>query len=456
MSKPFEKKNTKTFFFFFILSFPQLYLLKFIANIKLFVTQSICLVVLSIFQSFYPRIQPLAAGFLFVYYCCLVVQYLCFSIIYSTSHSLTRTSFAFQSTDITTMITIDDVVSALRLSIFNPIVLIPLVFALPSARLFTWYTFIVTAVASIYWLDHYLRRAPFKLDPATDLVIITGAGSKNGIGRYMVEEFCRAGFSVLILALDMQWDAPANVTFLACDVTNREDLALAQMKISNIYSKLQPAVLINNAGVAHNKLLLDLPDQVITNVINVNLLAPFWTIKTFVPGMVKRGKGHIVNISSVLGTMGVSQLSAYCASKHGLIGFHDSLTHELTNPYNYYPDAVSEAPDAPSRPTGIATLLVVPGHISTEMFAGVRCPDRFLSPILNPKDVGRQIAQAVLQGETGRLYFPFYTRVSWIFSALPGIISEAIRLFSRADLLMSGFKGPGITEIEKLRRKPSK
>lgn len=344
------------------------------------------------------------------------------------------------------MVTIDDVVKALRLSIFNPVVLIPLVFSLPSARFFTWYTILVTLITSVFWLDRYLRRAPFKLDPTTDLIIITGAGSKNGIGRYIVEEFSRAGFSVLILALDMQWDAPANTTFLVCDVTSREDLALAQMKIGNIYSKLRPTVLINNAGIAHDKLLLDLPDNDITKVINVNLFAPFWTIKTFVPGMIKRRKGYIVNVSSVLGTIGVSQLTAYCASKHGLIGLHDALTHELTNPYHYYPEVVSEDPDAPSRPTGIATLLVTPGHVNTSMFSGIRCSNNFLSPILNSRDVGTQIAQAVLDGETGRLSLPFYTRFSWVFSAFPGIIGEGIRAYSRADLLMSGFKNADGTQ----------
>lgn len=285
-------------------------------------------------------------------------------------------------------------------------------------------------------LDRWLRKSKINLDPNTDLIVITGGDSKNGLGHCMALDFLALrGFSVAILGLNLEWKIsdPEKIKFIQCDVSVPAQVRAARTQIQNLFPTKSATVLINNAGLAHNKTILELDEQTIRNVVEVNLLGPFWTVQTFGPDMLRNGKGYIVNISSVLGTLGVKQLSAYCASKAGLVGFHDSITHELSNPYNYYPSKKGDA--------NIATLLVTPGHFSTTMFDGLSTPSDFVGPILLPQQVSRTIVDAVISGETGTLTMPLFTGYTWLLKAVPGCISEFVRSFSGLDKEMDAFRG---------------
>jgi len=92
-------------------------------------------------------------------------------------------------------------------------------------------------------------------------------------------------------------------------------------------------MIVNNAGVIQGKLLVDLSPDDINQTFGVNTLAHFWTLKAFLPGLLKRKQGHIVTVSSAMGLTGVSAMSDYCASKHALIGLHESLRAELDFKY---------------------------------------------------------------------------------------------------------------------------
>lgn len=292
-------------------------------------------------------------------------------------------------------------------------------------------------------LDQWLRKSKFKLDPERDLVVITGGGSENGLGHCIALEFIKNGFSVAVLSLDFEWTPPPPgpdggrcVRFFECDVSDPEKVRAAREEIVAAFPDKAATVLVNNAGIAHNKTVLDMSEQTIQKVFAVNLLGAFWTVRTFVPGMRELGHGYIVNVSSILGQMGVMQLSAYCASKAGLIAFHDSLTHELSSPYNFYGSSTSIR-----RQGDISTLLVTPGHISTTMFSGVGSPNAWLGPILTAEKVGASIVDAVLAGETGKLSLPFFTRFFWLNQVLPGFIWEYVRAFSKLDTQMDRYIG---------------
>lgn len=274
------------------------------------------------------------------------------------------------------------------------------------------------------------------LDPKKDVIVITGGGSKNGLGHSMAQEFWKTrGFSIAILSLDFEWsdEAPDEIKFFECDVNDPVQVQDARAQIMKKFPGKLPTVLINNAGLAHNKQILDLNEQTARNVINVNLLGSFWTVKSFVPDMQRAGYGYVVNVASVLGTVGAAQLSAYCASKAGLIGFHDSMTHEIGNPYKYYKSTAGKA--------DIATLLVTPGHISTGMFEGVNTPSSYFSPVVSVQQVSKAIVDAVNCGETGRLSMPAYTKLMWGAQVCPGFIVEWLRMKSQVDLAMEDFRG---------------
>src|SRR5450759_5581509 len=74
---------------------------------------------------------------------------------------------------------------------------------------------------------------------------------------------------------------------------------------------------------------MDKPDELIELTVAVNLLAHFWTMKAFLPDMLARSSGHIVNMASAGGILGVPYISDYCASKFGAIGLTESIRQEL-------------------------------------------------------------------------------------------------------------------------------
>lgn len=107
----------------------------------------------------------------------------------------------------------------------------------------------------------------------------------------------------------------------------------------------------------------------------VNALAPMHLVRAVLPGMVDRGKGHIVNVSSAAAMVSTPGMSVYCASKWALAGWSDSLRLEIER-----------------ARTGIRVTTVLPYYIDTGMFEGVR--SRFI-PILEPDAVARQIVSGI-------------------------------------------------------------
>ena len=106
--------------------------------------------------------------------------------------------------------------------------------------------------------------------------------------------------------------------------------------------------LVNNAGISQRSLAIDTAFAVYQQIIAVDLLAPIALTQALLPRMVEAGGGRIVAIASVAGLVGVPLRSGYCAAKHGLIGYHDSLRAE-------------------TRHLGIEVIVVAPGSIRTNV-----------------------------------------------------------------------------------------
>ena len=190
-------------------------------------------------------------------------------------------------------------------------------------------------------------------------------------------------------------------------------------------------ILINNAGITTGKTLLDLSYDEIERTIQINLMSSFYTIKTFLPDMLLMQRGYIVTIASVLGYMSPARLSAYGASKSGLIALHESLTYELGPPS--------------INPKGIKTLLICPGQLKTGMFDGVKTPSSILAPELDPKYVADNVISAIELGRRGEIKIPFYGNFLPIFRAVPWPIVEAARYYSGIDKSMQTFKNTVLT-----------
>lgn len=182
------------------------------------------------------------------------------------------------------------------------------------------------------------------------LILLTGA--TRGLGRAMTDEFIRLGHAVLgcgrsqneVAQLARQFRPPHD--FTAVDVVSPEAVETWAQRV--LESHGPPDLLLNNAGVINkNAPLWKISAREFASVIDVNLKGAANVIRSFVPAMIKRKQGIIVNFSSGWGRSADAEVAPYCASKWGIEGLTQSLALEL--------------------PSGLAAVALNPGIINTEM-----------------------------------------------------------------------------------------
>jgi len=217
------------------------------------------------------------------------------------------------------------------------------------------------------------------------VVLITGAGS--GLGRLMAIRFAKLGCRLVLW--DMNSDSNketaaeceelgAQVNAYTCDLGRRDNVYSVANKVKDEVGDVD--ILINNAGIVTGKKILDCSDAMMQKTMDVNAVAHFWTVKSFLPAMLARNHGHIVTIASAAGLFGTNGLVDYCASKFAAVGFDETLRAELWV----------------QKKTGVHTTVVCPFYISTGMFEGAKTRFPSILPILEPDYVADKIVEAVL------------------------------------------------------------
>ena len=178
-------------------------------------------------------------------------------------------------------------------------------------------------------------------------VFITG-GSR-GIGKACVRAFALRGDNVYFTynnsaeaADELSRETGAHA--IHCDLRDPGTVCEALSQLDRI------DVLVNNAGVSYTGLITDMSDTEYRDTMSVNLDAVFYACKAALPGMIRRGQGAIVNVSSIWGRVGASCEVAYSASKAGVIGLTRALAKEV-------------------GPSGVTVNCVAPGVIDTDMNA---------------------------------------------------------------------------------------
>ncbi|APX31925.1 beta-ketoacyl-ACP reductase [Brachybacterium sp. P6-10-X1] len=179
--------------------------------------------------------------------------------------------------------------------------------------------------------------------PEPRSVLITGGN--RGIGRSIAEEFLRRGDKVAVTSRSGQ-GGPEGALTVAADVTDGESLDGAIRAAEAEHGPIE--VLIANAGITDDQLLMRMSDDAFESVLDTNLTGTFRTVKRVIKSMIRKKKGRIVLISSVVGLYGSPGQVNYAASKSGLIGVARALTRELGS-------------------RGITANVVAPGYIDTEM-----------------------------------------------------------------------------------------
>ena len=201
-------------------------------------------------------------------------------------------------------------------------------------------------------------------------VAITGAA--RGIGYATAQAFVAQGARVFIgdLDADLAKTAAAKLGCFgaALDVRSRESFAAF---LADIEAPVQ--VLVNNAGIMPAGRFVDEPDAVTDAIVDVNLNGVLRGTKLVLPGMLDRRSGHIVNVASYLGMVPAAGLASYCATKHAVVGFSESVRDEVAG-------------------TGVTVTAVLPSAVRTDLVAGVKLGG--LLPTVDPEDIADAIVES--------------------------------------------------------------
>jgi len=167
------------------------------------------------------------------------------------------------------------------------------------------------------------------------VVLITGAA--GGFGREMIRQFLAEGSQLILHDLhpervqaardEIAGDSDKVLASIASDLSHAAGCQILFDEVSQ--AGLYPDILINNAGIGVGGRLDCVPRVRWEQVMQVNLLSPMRLCELFLPQMIERQSGHIVNISSIAGWIGAKGLTSYCAAKFGLRGFSESLQAEV-------------------------------------------------------------------------------------------------------------------------------
>jgi 3-oxoacyl-[acyl-carrier protein] reductase len=169
-------------------------------------------------------------------------------------------------------------------------------------------------------------------------------GGNRGIGKAIAEAFVAAGDQVAVTY--RSGEPPAGVLGVKCDVTDPEAVETAFAEVEQAHGPVE--VLVANAGITRDTLVLRMSEDDWGDVIDTNLSGSFRVAKRAARGMLRQRRGRIIFISSVVGLLGSAGQVNYAASKSGLVGMARSLARELGS-------------------RSITANVVAPGFVETEM-----------------------------------------------------------------------------------------
>jgi len=211
------------------------------------------------------------------------------------------------------------------------------------------------------------------------VVLITGAA--RGMGKQDAIAFAREGARLVLTDVDLTElektadelrAAGREVSTYILDVSNRAACFELAEAVSADVGTVD--VLVNNAGIVVCDDVLVLSERDVTRMMEVNYYGMVWMMQAFVPAMVARRSGHVVNMCSSAGKIGVPRLGGYCATKFAAIGITDSIRPEL-------------------KKSGVGFTIVNPGYVNTGMFQGSHVP--FITRWQTPEKIAGAIVRAV-------------------------------------------------------------
>jgi hypothetical protein len=236
-------------------------------------------------------------------------------------------------------------------------------------------------------------------------VLITGAS--RGIGKQLAQDFAAEGARCLLVARDAaaleenrkQLPDPDRHAPYPCDVSVRENVDAMAGRVLGAHGP--PDILVNNAGVSRYTRFLEASIEEHEMLMQVNYWGMVYCTYAFLPGMLERDSGHIVNVSSISGKLGTVRHTAYAASKFAVTGLSDSLYFELLG-------------------TGVRIMVVNPGVVETHLFDHASFSD-FPHEVRKMMKPPRLLTREILKGVRTGKYEVTFPKSLWA-----GVVARAV------------------------------
>ena len=207
-------------------------------------------------------------------------------------------------------------------------------------------------------------------------------GGSRGIGAAVVRAFCVAGYRTAFFYCNSEAAAQTLASetgahAIRCDVRDSHSVNAACAEAARLFGHVD--VLVNNAGIAQQKLFTDVTDDDWRTMLDTNLSGAFYTSRAVLPQMISRRYGRIINVGSIWGQVGASCEVHYSAAKAGLIGLTKALAKEVA-------------------PSGVTVNCLCPGVIETDMLSSFSADDLAVlaeetpaGRLGTPEDISRSI-----------------------------------------------------------------
>ena len=252
------------------------------------------------------------------------------------------------------------------------------------------------------------------MDFKNKVILITGASS--GIGKDTAIEFAKKGANIVLVSRtkeNLEKVAEQlkqfNVIVLVCqcDVSKKDQVKKMSKTVLEKFDSID--ILVNNAGFAIYGSVSDLTIDEIESQMETNYFGMVYCIKNFLPSMLKKKSGHIVNVASVAASFGLPGIASYCASKFAMLGFSEGLKHEL-------------------KDTGVGITVVSPIMVRTDFFDH---PSFEKMPKYSPTSLSsKTVAKAILKAANSprlEIIVPSVVRGAvWLKNTFPYFINPIL------------------------------
>jgi uncharacterized protein len=252
------------------------------------------------------------------------------------------------------------------------------------------------------------------VDFKNKVVLITGASS--GIGKDTAIEFAKKGSNIVLVSrtkgkLEQVAEQlkQFNVTVLICqcDVSKKDQVKEMSKTVLEKFDSVN--ILVNNAGFAIYGSVTDLSIDDIESQMETNYFGMIYCIKNFLPSMLDKKSGHIVNVASVAASFGLPGIASYCASKFAMLGFSEGLKHELKN-------------------TGVGITVVSPIMVRTNFFdhPSFEKMPKFSPTSLSSKTVAKIILKAANSPRLEIIVPSVVRGAVWMKNTFPYLINSIL------------------------------